>query len=98
MMFDRYDDGYGMSMSGMWGFWLLGLLVLVGIGMLVFFAVRAGGGFSRGAGSSTSTGTSAGPQQPGRESPREVLDHRYARGELETEEYRERLQTLGEHA
>jgi putative membrane protein len=28
-------------------------------------------------------------------SARQILDERYARGELDTEEYRERLQTLG---
>lgn len=90
MMFDGYNNGYGMSMSGMWVFGLFGLLLLVGIGVLIFFAVRAGGGFSR------SVSTGAGSQSPGRDSPREVLDHRYARGELETEEYRERLQALGQ--
>lgn len=93
-MFDGYDHGYGMS--GMWGLWLFGLLLLVGIGVLIFFVVRAGGGFSRGARSGTNT--DAGAQPPRRDSPRDVLDHRYARGELQTEEYRERLQTLGEHA
>lgn len=94
MMFDGYGDGYGMSMSGMWGFWLFGLLLLVGIGVLIFFAVRAGGGFGRGPGSGTSN--DAASQTPRRDNPREVLDHRYARGELETEEYRERVRTLSD--
>lgn len=92
MMFDGHGDGYGMS--GMWGFWLFGLLLLVGIGALIFFAVREGGGIGRGAGSGTSN--DAGSQTPRRDTPREVLDHRYARGELDTEEYRERVRTLSD--
>lgn len=67
--------------------WLFGLLVLVGIVLLLVVVVRAvGGGISR--------GTDTSP--PGRNRAREVLDERYARGELNTEEYRERLRTLGE--
>lgn len=80
-------DGYGMT--GMWVFGLLGLLLLAGIGLLVVIAVRIGRGPER---------AGSGPQIPRRDSPREVLDHRYARGEVETEEYRERVRTLGDSA
>lgn len=81
--------GYGMGMG--WG-WLFGLLVLVGVILLAVLAVRAfGGGITRGAG-----GASSPAQSPGRSRAREVLDERYARGEITTEEYRERLQTLGD--
>lgn len=88
MMYDGYGNGYGMS--GMWLFWLFGLLLLVGMVVLVVFAVRAGGGPSRRA----SSAVAEGPPTPRRDSPREVLDHRYARGELDSEEYRDRVQTL----
>ena len=65
---------------------LFGILVLVGFGLLIFVAVRFGG--SRGAGATD--------RQRGRSRAREVLDERYARGELTTQEYRERLQAIGE--
>jgi putative membrane protein len=81
--------GYGMGMG--WG-WLFGLLMLVGVILLVVLAVRAlGGGITRGVG-----GAGSPAQSPGRSRAREVLDERYARGEITTEEYRERLQTLGD--
>ena len=83
--------GMGMGMGWMWLFWLLLVVVLV---VLVVLAIRAiGGGVTRGTGS----GETAAPP-PGGSRAREVLDERYARGELTTEEYRERLQTLGEDA
>lgn len=92
MMYDRYGNGYGMS--GMWVFWVFGLLLLVGIVLLVVFAVRADGGFGRRAGSALAND---GSQPPRRDNPRQVLDHRYARGELDTVEYRERVQALAEN-
>lgn len=75
--------GYGMG-AGMWVSWLL--LVLL-IGLVVFLVARAGGGDSRR------------PQEPfqrptGRATPQEVLAGRYARGEISTEEYEERLSHL----
>lgn len=88
-MYDGYGNGYGMS--GMWVFGLLGLLLLAGIVLLAVIAIRAG----RESGS-RAVGASSGPQSPQRDSPREVLDHRYARGEVETEEYRERVRTLSD--
>lgn len=88
--------GNGYGAGAMWGF---GLLVLIGVGLLVVLAVQVlGGGISRGTGASTRTRP---PREPG-EGPRgrgrahEVLDQRYARGELSTEEYRERVQGLGD--
>ena len=77
--------GSGMGMG--WG-WLFWLVMVVGVILLVVVAVRAlGGGVTRAAGSS---------QPPTRSRARGLLDERYARGELTTEEYRERLQTLGD--
>lgn len=83
--------GTGMGMGWMW---LVGLLVLLGVVLLVVLAVRAvGGGITRGVGSGDATA-----RPPARSRARELLDARYARGELSSDEYRERLQTLEEHA
>lgn len=82
--------GYGTGMG--WG-WMFGGLVVLGVVLLVVLAVRAiGGGVSR---PPSAPGPGAGgPSGPGRA--REVLDERYARGELATEEYQERLRVLRE--
>lgn len=74
-------------MNGFGLMWLFGLLMLVGIALLIVVAVRALGG-----GISGRSGAAA----PGRSAARQILDERYARGELSTEEYRERLRTLEE--
>ena len=75
--------GYGMG-AGMWVSWLL--LVLL-IGLVVFLVARAGGGDGQR------------PREPlerptGRVTAQEVLAGRYARGEISTEEYEERLSHL----
>lgn len=78
--------GMGTGINWMWLFWVL---LIVGVGTLAIVAARALlGGTSRG------NGVSAGA--PARSPARSVLDERYARGELSTEEYQERLRTLGE--
>lgn len=85
-------DGSGW-MSGAWAGlgWLLGLLVvllvLAVVGATVWLVVR----------------TAAAPEHPGRgparppaggTSPRDILAERYARGEIDTAEYTERLRHL----
>lgn len=85
--------GYGSMMGWTWLFWAL---LIGGIVLLVVLAVRFfSGGMNRG-------GTGRG-QVPGADGPasgasaaRRTLDERYARGELSTEEYRDRLNVLGE--
>lgn len=86
-------NGFGMG----WG-WLFGLLLLVGLVLLIVLAVRAiGGGISRDISTRDTPPGVGGSRQPPRSSrAREILDGRYARGELSTEQYHERLQTLGE--
>jgi putative membrane protein len=84
--------GNGFSGAGMW---LFGLLTLVGVALLVVVLVRVlGAGIARPTPTSGdfASNESAGP--PRRSRAREILDERYARGELTTEEYRERLQAL----
>ncbi|MFI1379714.1 SHOCT domain-containing protein [Embleya sp. NPDC020886] len=66
--------------SWVWGSMMM-LLLLAAIVAVVWFLVR---GTSRGRGPSDSAGSSA----------IEVLARRYARGEIDTEEYRERLAVL----
>ncbi|HEX9410689.1 MAG TPA: SHOCT domain-containing protein [Actinomycetota bacterium] len=67
-----------------WGGWILGMLMMVlflgGLIALAFFALR---GRSRGG------ATHRDPDA------RDILDERYARGELSREEYEERKRVLG---
>ncbi|GAA5228716.1 SHOCT domain-containing protein [Paeniglutamicibacter antarcticus] len=75
---------YGDGMGGIWWIWIFGLLLVVGVLILLVVLVKALSGRSSNHGN---TGRSRG---------REILDERYARGELSTEEYRERLTALEE--
>ena len=102
-------DGWGMGGSMGWG-WLFWLLLVVGIVLLVVLVVRLlGGGVDRGAdltgrppGAAGPSGVpggsgvpwSPGPPAPGSSRAREILAERYARGEIDTAEYEERLQRL----
>ena len=82
---------FGHGAGWMWLFWLL---LVLGLVLLAVVAVRAvGGGLTRPAGDRPDVGA-----RPGRSRARELLDERYARGEITTEEYRERLSALGEDA
>ncbi|MGQ1839706.1 SHOCT domain-containing protein [Kocuria turfanensis] len=85
-----WGDGMGWGMGWMWIFWLL---LIVGTVVLVFVLVKLLTGNSGG-------GTRQdGPAPPTGPRPRrslEILEERYARGEISTEEYRDRLRTLEE--
>ena len=83
-----YGDGWGgMGMGWMWIVWPV---VILGVVLLVVFLVRSSG--------SSSTGGGAAPPPPpersGRTRAQEILDERYARGEISEEEYQERLRNL----
>jgi len=81
-----WGNGFGMG----WG-WPLGLLLLVGVILLVIVAVRAfGGGVDR-------NGSEPDSPPRGQSTARQVLDERFANGELNAEEYKERLKVLGEN-
>jgi putative membrane protein len=82
----------GGGMGGMGMMWIFGLLVLVGVVVLVVVLVKAFSGRSQ---STISPDNSGGPGTGGGRG-RQILEERYARGELSTEEYRERLRTLEE--
>jgi putative membrane protein len=62
-------------------FWVWSVLVLIGLGLLGYLAWRLAQG--RGTGSAV-----------GRSTAREILDERYARGEIDSEEYRQRRAEL----
>lgn len=77
------------SMGGhagwMWGMhWLWWIFWIALAGLLVWALVSAVGGDD----------SNAPPPQPDRESPEETLRRRYADGEIDEEEFRERLRVL----
>ncbi|GAA1226176.1 SHOCT domain-containing protein [Rhodoglobus aureus] len=76
-------------MDGIWmgGGWLFGLLVAAGVVVLIILLVRiVGGGVQREVRGEQDARTPS--------SARQLLDERYARGELTTEEYQERVRVL----
>lgn len=84
----RHDGWHGhMGWGGGWWMLIWGTLMMAGLMVLVVWLVRT---------SATGSGVDRGS---GREDPlasaRRILAERYARGELSTEEYRERLDQLG---
>ncbi|SCG43491.1 SHOCT domain-containing protein [Micromonospora coxensis] len=69
-----------MHGTGMAGWmWVWPLLVVAALVVLAVLVVRAVG---------------AGPQPGGRRSARQILDERYARGEIDEEEYQRRRDSL----
>jgi putative membrane protein len=86
---EREDWGvYGWMMNGVGPVgWLVSLLLLLMVAaavvVLVVFALRRPG-----------TGGGAGPSIPPRSSAREILDERYARGEVEHDDYIRRRDEL----
>jgi len=83
--------GYGQGGAG---WWIWAVLLLLGIALLVWVAVRAfGGGIGGGAGGRRGQ---AGPPDTTPSTARRILDERFARGELTAEQYREQLRVLGE--
>lgn len=80
--------GYGWDMGWMWLFMPLTVIAIV---LLVWFLVRAfGGGFGRN-GRDATPGPFTGVSRA-----RQILDERFAKGELTAEQYREQVQVLNE--
>lgn len=77
----------GGGMMGYGGFGLLGLLfnlvIIIGVVVLVVWAVKR-----------FTSGTSNWNQASGNQSPREILQARYARGEITREQYQQMLNDL----
>ena len=82
-----WGNGYNMA----WG-WPVGLLMLVAVILLVVWIVMAfAGGTDRGV---SRGGSRAGRGEGERSQARQILDDRFAKGELNETEYRERLKVL----
>ncbi len=77
-------NGFAMGSS----MFFFGLLMVLGLILLVVVVVRVVGG---GVGSSDASNRAEGTVEP---QAKRLLDERYARGELSTQEYQERLRVL----
>lgn len=86
--------GYGWDM-GWW--WLIGLLVLIGFALLVIFVVLAVRLLGRNDAAVQGPGSARGSVED-RSRARQILDERFAAGELTAEQYREHVRVLREHA
>ena len=84
-----YGNGYGMHGGG---WWLFAIFLLVGLGLLVYVAVRFLGPSRTRDDAKPSTAA----EGPARSTARGILDERLALGELSVTEYRDRLETLHE--
>ena len=77
----------GGGMMGFGGFGLIGLLfnlaIVIGIVVLILWAVRR-----------IAKGATNGNQLSGNQSPREILQARYARGDITREQYQQMLNDL----
>jgi putative membrane protein len=86
--------GYGYNDGGAW-MWVFGGLMILGvlalIGLAAWAVVTVTNRANRGA--TTPDGSTIDPG--GRARTKQVLDERYARGELNADEYTQRLHTLG---
>jgi len=83
--------GYGYDGGGGW-MWVFGGLMMLGVLVLIGLAVWAvTAATNRGHTTAATSPAEAG----GRTRTRQMLDERYARGEIDSEEYTERLHTLG---
>jgi putative membrane protein len=80
-------NGWG-GMGG--GGWLVVLLLMVVVAAVIVGIVF----LVRGLGSGGTAGGSTPPQTGARESPEEVLKRRYAAGEIDREEYEQKLRDL----
>lgn len=89
-----YGGGYNSMMGGNWYggllFFLFGALILVGIVLLVIWAVRVSGG-SHGAGG----GSTSGPGAAGHDEAVAIAKRRLASGEITKEQYEEIMRSLG---
>lgn len=80
--------GYGWDMGWMWLFFPVTLIAIV---LLVWLLVRLfGGGIGRGGRDGSPAPFSSGSRA------RQILDERFAKGELTAEQYREQVQVLNE--
>lgn len=87
-------DGTGWGMGwGALGAWLFLVLLVVGLTLLVVALVRLVSGPGRRSGDGGPGRTGAGAERP-TDRARQILDERFARGEIHAVEYAERLRVL----
>lgn len=79
-------DGWGWMAGGFWLWLILSVVVIAGVVALVVALVRA----------TTPKDSSPPPSAPHEDSPREILDARYARGELDRDAYLQARRDLGD--
>jgi uncharacterized membrane protein len=101
MMWDYNDSWMHGSTFGGWFMFLGMITIVVAVVFLIVFLVRqttqpASGGASGGYGAygPAQTATVPATQGPMPESPRDILKRRYASGEIEREEYLQKLADL----
>ena len=82
-------NGYGMGGSG--GPWLFVTLLILGVALIGVLAIRTLGG-----GIGPDRDSQARPTDRSRA--REILDERYARGDIDADEYNRRLAVMGTDA
>lgn len=81
--------------SGSGWMWLFGIMVFLGLVLVIGAVVWAISSGSRSSGQAASGAERGGrPQGPSRA--RQILDERYARGEIDAQEYRDRRDALDE--
>ena len=85
--------GFGQGMGWMW---LWGTLLFIGIALLVLLAARLAGGGIRGGHGTGNPDRPGDPPPMGGSRARQILDERFARGELTADQYREQLKVLDE--
>ncbi|SFL43332.1 SHOCT domain-containing protein [Geodermatophilus ruber] len=98
-MHDEWEMDWDSDWGWGWAFWLL--LLVGAVLLLVVVTARFLSGPARGRQRTGTPMGSVGPPAPAAAAPahgraREILDERYARGEISTEEYRERRRGLME--
>ena len=86
--------GYGYAGGGSWMMWVFGGLMVVGFLVLIGLVAWAGVTATTRAHPTRGPADAATADSGGGARTRQILDERYARGELTTDEYTERLHTL----
>ena len=86
---------HGYDMGGSTGTWLFAMLLMLGVALIVVLAIRVLGGGIRPGRDGRARPVD---RQPGRSRARKVLDERYAHGDIDTDEYNQRVTVMGRDA